>query len=757
MKQNSAKLPVALALTVAFSFIASVASFAQGTAFTYQGRLLDGTSPANGTYDLRFILYDNNAGGSQQGPLLTNTSTSISNGLFTVSLDFGAQFPGAARWLEIAVRTNGAVSFTTLSSRQSLTPTPYAITAETVVTGGLPSGTYSSAINFNNSANSFAGNGGGLTNVNAATLNGLASSNFWKTAGNAGTTAGANFIGTTDNQPLELRVNSARTFRLEPNTNGAPNLIAGSPINFVSSGIVGATISGGGAISYNSKTLSNSVTADFGTVGGGWANTADNFGTVGGGQVNTASGANSTVAGGFSDIASGFGSTVAGGESDTASGDSSFVGGGYFNFATAFATSVGGGYLNNASGYYSTIGGGYANHASGGFAAASTVAGGYANNAGTDLATVGGGYGNAATGPGSVIAGGGYDGTTQQGNLASAGAAFVGGGIGNKATNYYAIVSGGFNNVAGGYQSTVGGGNLNVANGYAATVVGGDGSQASGFSSVAGGYFNLASGDYSTVPGGLLNQATATYSFAAGSHALAAHIGSFVWSDATGTTYSSDRANQFKVRATGGMILDVSGSSGLNPAALYVHSTSGNGVGLFVAQSSSDAVAVFTGTGTGDIIKGFNGGNGGNPVFEVINSGDVYAHSFNSTSDRAAKENFAGISASEILNRVLSLPVTRWNFKTESDKEHIGPMAQDFHAAFGLNGPDDKHISLVDEGGIALAAIQGLDQKLETRSEQLELHSRQLEAENAQLRETVEDLKRLVTDINRKLDRQSSR
>ena len=78
---------------------------AQGTAFTYQGRLTDGGNPANGSYDLRFILYTADVGGSQRGPILTNTATAVNNGLFTVQLDFGAQFTGADRWLKLGVRT----------------------------------------------------------------------------------------------------------------------------------------------------------------------------------------------------------------------------------------------------------------------------------------------------------------------------------------------------------------------------------------------------------------------------------------------------------------------------------------------------------------------------------------------------------------------------------------------------------------------------------------------------------------------------
>ena len=104
---------------------------AQGTAFTYQGRLNDNGSAANGIYDLRFTIYDALAGGSGAGGPLTNGATAVSNGLFTATLDFGAGvFSGAARWLEIGVRTNGSASdFTALAPRQPLTATPYAVRA----------------------------------------------------------------------------------------------------------------------------------------------------------------------------------------------------------------------------------------------------------------------------------------------------------------------------------------------------------------------------------------------------------------------------------------------------------------------------------------------------------------------------------------------------------------------------------------------------------------------------------------------------
>jgi hypothetical protein len=101
-------------------------------------------------------------------------------------------------------------------------------------------------------------------------------------------------------------------------------------------------------------------------------------------------------------------------------------------------------------------------------------------------------------------------------------------------------------------------------------------------------------------------------------------------------------------------------------------------------------------------------------------AGTVYANGVALTSDRNAKENFTAVNAREVLAKVASLPVTEWNYKTDSkDVQHIGPMAQDFQAAFQL-GTDDKHISVVDEGGVALAAIQGLNQKLNEKDAEIE-------------------------------------
>ncbi|HWY77186.1 MAG TPA: hypothetical protein VN281_16305 [Verrucomicrobiae bacterium] len=131
---------------------------AQATAFTYQGRLAQSGALANGTYNLSFALFGSSNGGPQIGNTIT-TNFAITNGVFTVALDFGANFPGPDRWLEISV-ASGANPPVTLAPRQMLTPTPYAVTA-----GGLAgplssaqlSGIYGNQVTFNNGADNFNG------------------------------------------------------------------------------------------------------------------------------------------------------------------------------------------------------------------------------------------------------------------------------------------------------------------------------------------------------------------------------------------------------------------------------------------------------------------------------------------------------------------------------------------------------------------------------------------------------------------------
>lgn len=162
-------------------------ALAQGTAFSYQGRLVTNSTPATGTYDLTFSVFDLATGGSRQGNILTNSATAVTNGLFSVVLDFGAGvFGGADRWLEIGVRTNGG-GFLPLSPRQRVTAAPYSILAGTI-SGSVADSQLSSNIPRLGLANAFsaAQTMGGSVQTPLA-LTGSNSGGTWLNLGNLST------------------------------------------------------------------------------------------------------------------------------------------------------------------------------------------------------------------------------------------------------------------------------------------------------------------------------------------------------------------------------------------------------------------------------------------------------------------------------------------------------------------------------------------------------------------------------------------
>lgn len=746
----------------------SPTSWGQGlTAFTYQGRLDEAGNPVTGFYDFTFKLFNAADGGGQVGGTFITNRLAVTKGLFSLPLDFGpGVFDGSARWLELAARTNGAALFDTLAGRQQITATPYAIcaanfsgsVADNQLSANIPrlnsNQSFSGVVTFNHADNSFTGGGAGLTALNASQLiNGTVPSavlgNAWGVGGNAETTAGANFIGTTDSQALELKVDNIRALRLEPNSSGAPNMIGGSSRNFVTEGIVGGTIGGGGAINFtvNGASYTNRVTANFGTVGGGAENlsSGDNS-TTSGGHLNVSAGVGATVAGGHRNTAAGVVAAVGGGSDNQANARRSVIGGGYGNLVEtdAFYSTIGGGELNLIRGWGGVIGGGAENTIqsnsvtaiiSGGWrnniqtnaeyavigggrqnviqnnSAISTISGGYFHTIGNDSvgATIGGGGGNVAIGEAATVSGGsenralGIYATVSGGysNRANAGQAAVGGGRDNTASGDSATVGGGTGNTASGFVATVAGGSANTASESDATIAGGRANTASGAYSTVGGGFantaneidatvvggsaNTASGFAATVAGGSGNLAGGSHSFAAGRRAKTTQSGSFVWGDYADFDIWAQGPNQFVARARGGVA--------------FAMAIDGNGtptVGLTIPA----------------------GGN-----------------AWQAFSDRNAKENFTPVDTRAVLDKVVRMPITEWNLKSQAPSiRHMGAMAQDFKAAFGL-GHDDKSISTSDADGVALAAIQGLNQKLEEQR-----------AENAALKRRLEKLEQLMND-----------
>jgi len=271
-------------------------------------------------------------------------------------------------------------------------------------------------------------------------------------------------------------------------------------------------------------------------------------------------------------------------------------------------------------------------------------------------------------------------------NWASEVAATVAGGAGNAATWWCATVGGGHVNAASGIEATVAGGAGNTASGSDATVGDGYGNTASGpTATISGGGSNIAGGEYATVGGGYGNAASGGYSFASGLRAKAVHPGAYVWSDFNEFDTTSTAANEFRVRATGGAVF-VTGIDGVGtPTA-----------GMRLAANGSGWIAI---------------------------------------SDRNAKTDFAPVDTRAILERVAGLPMESWRYKSQdASVRHIGPMAQDFHSAFGL-GEDARGINSIDADGVALAAIQGLYQLVKEKDAALAAQQERIAALEARLLE----------------------
>jgi hypothetical protein len=385
----------------------------------------------------------------------------------------------------------------------------------------------------------------------------------------------------------------------------SPNLVGGYHGNSVTSGVVGATIGGGGAADDGSgNPIPNDVSDNYGTIGGGGKNQAGNNGGT------TSDASYATVAGGLKNTASHWYTTIGGGAENVVTGVGGTVGGGIRNAASDVDTTICGGVDNSASGFIATVGGGDTNTASG------------------QYATVGGGQDNTAVG-------------------------------------HFATVGGGEGNFAGGNHAVVAGGNSNVAVTY--------------YAAVGGGQNNVASGDYSTVPGGSGNSARNFWTLAAGRNAKANNIGCFVWGDGSTGDIECNVDHRWVARSSGGV---------------YFYTNPGLTSGVYVAA----------------------GGN-----------------SWNAISDRMTKENFIPVAGQAILEQLAAMPIQEYNLKSQDDSiRHVGPVAQDFFAAFGY-GESDRAINMEDADGIALAAIQGLYELNRERAAHIEVLEAQIAAQQTQI------------------------
>jgi hypothetical protein len=379
--------------------------------------------------------------------------------------------------------------------------------------------------------------------------------------------------------------------------------------------------------------------------------------------------------------------TISGGADNQVGSDDSNLG------AQTFAT-IAGGFSNRARENGSTVGGGAVNQANVRF---TTVAGGYFNTASGIFSTIGGGAGGIASGGFSVLSGG-------ENNVVSGENGTLGGGEQNAVSGDFSTLGGGDQNTASGERAVLAGGSSNTASGDYSVVGGGSAITAGGHGSVVmGGYSHVATGDYSTVAGGYGNLAVGAFSFVAGRNATNVdvnHPGCFVFSDSSFAHFLTTTANSFSVRSVGGARF---------VTAIDVWGTPTAGVAL-----------------------------------------DAGGTSWASLSDRRRKFGMCDVDLNGIMDRVRALPVTTWHYDWESDRDprHMGPMAQDFKQAF-YPGRDVTTISTQEADGVHFAAIKGLA----TENDRLRARIAAIEAEKAAMNERLERLEKLVAQLATTSDR----
>jgi hypothetical protein len=205
----------------------------------------------------------------------------------------------------------------------------------------------------------------------------------------------------------------------------------------------------------------------------------------------------------------------------------------------------------------------------------------------------------------------------------------------------------------------------------------------------------------------------------------------------------SSGPNQFLVRADGGLLFNTNARvSNFDDVVFRARQNSGDAdIDLRLVTRNGKSVSMFVSDSTGGLIVNppdltanaarltVAGGTGGNAT---LSNGGTWTNA----SSRSFKEGFAAVDTLDVLNRLLALPITTWEYIGSAEGLHLGPVAEDFKAAFGLAG-DGQSIATVDADGVALAAIQGLNAKLEAERDALK-------AENDELRSRLDRLEAML-------------
>jgi len=530
-----------------------------------------------------------------------------------------------------------------------------------------------------------------------------------------------------------------------------------------------------------SASANNSISGSYAAASGGYANVSSGFAsTIGGGHNNTATNEGATVGGGILNKAIGYAATVAGGNLNVSSNDYATVGGGFENISTGSSATVAGGYGNSSTGVRAFVGGGSGNTSGG---QNSVVGGGAGNSATSDLTTVGGGAGNVACGLYATISGGAFN--TSCGYAASVPGGYQNAAMGDysfaagrqaKATNQGAFVWA--DSTAADFRST----GLNQFLIRASGGVGiGTNSPTSALSVNGSADFSGAVGIGTLPTYGLdVNKQLVVYdndlSFRrSGSHRwrLTTPPAGFEILQEYNTSGTDVHQLRFIVADSGnvgigvnnpGMLLDVGGRmrmrDGGGSAGLWLNTADSFGAGgvadiafigvldpTRIGFYGNDPRGIAPGWGlTFDTVTG-NVGIGTGTTYpgsklQVVNA-TCDGNNWNNSSDRNLKENFKAVDPREVLASVAALPISRWNYKNDPDTPHLGPVAQDFHAAFEL-GADDRHIATVDADGVAMAAIQGLNEIVAEKDLKItQLQKRLCTLENVTIKEQASEIDQL--------------
>jgi hypothetical protein len=691
--------------------------FAQGGGITYQGRLEAEGLPANGTYDFEFTIYDDEKEGKVIGATIRLRGIQVTDGLFTVELNFRELIlSGQACWLEIGVGAEGSV--VTLSPRQKLTPTPYAMTAgralsaDMVASSGV-SGYFPNAVSFMNPDNYFAGDGSSLSNL-------------------ALTAVGP--PGTFDHATT---LEAVPTFQFSTSGNGPVTVAAGDlngdgladmAVANAGSGTVNILINGGNA-EYNFG-AAIVFGAGFGTVrlfdmnrdgrldvfcsGGNSIGIAQNLGS---GLFAVPS---------FRDAARTL-STFDVGDLNGDGWPDLIAGTQNSNVVSVFINNGAGSLPANPTRFITT-----SNHPMA--VAIADVTG----DSRMDVITAHGGPGIPDRGvyvhPGD---GAGGFGAPIIMNSADGSKTLLVTDL-NRDGRPDIIVSNGQNGRRVDVFRNLGGGSFvlhqSLTTAYVGSMVTGD-FNGDGWTDIAlteGGFFGY------TGMRVLLNDRTGSIEQAVyltpfgypGSVADVDGDGKSEFIVPTSGTPGLITAYAFHNRSAPGMVVR-------GPIAFHdkVHmgpgsTLSGNlNFGTQIRQmlnlwDKSYGIGVQNGTFycrsddqyvwyKGGYHSDFGGPGFGGSELMRLNSTELRVNgTVVSASDRNVKGGFESVDPESVLEKVASLPIARWHYTNDVTTTHIGPVAQDFHAAFSV-GSGDKHIATVDADGVALAAIQGLNRKLE--------------------------------------------